>query len=74
MTVEDVIALIEEHRDQHIPTAVGGDSGDPMRWSEGGFQRAMVEEYDALLEEIKRGETHAKSRSHISSLHAAVPH
>jgi hypothetical protein len=74
MTVEDVIALIEEHKNQHLPGAVGGDSGDPLRWSEGGFQRAMVEEYDALLEEIKRGETHTKSSSHKSSLHAPVPH
>ena len=73
MTVEDVIELIKEHRNQHLPSAIGGDYGDPLRWSEGGFQRAIVEEYDALLDEIQRGETHAKSM-HINSLHAAIPH
>ena len=36
MTVEDVIALIKEHRNQHLPSAIGGDYGDPLRWSEGG--------------------------------------
>jgi len=74
MTVEDVIELIKEHRNQHLPFAIGGDDGDPLRWSEGGFQRAIVEEYDTLLDEIQREETHAKSRSHISSLHVAIPH
>jgi hypothetical protein len=74
MTVEDVIELIKEHRNQHLPSAVGGDEGDSMRWSEAGFQHAMVQEYDALLDEIQRGETHAKSRSHINSLHVAIPH
>jgi hypothetical protein len=74
MTIEDVIELIKEHRDQHFPSAVGGDEGDSLRWSEAGFQRAMVQEYDALLDEILRGETHAKSRSHVNSLHAAIPH
>jgi hypothetical protein len=33
-----------------------------LRWSEGGFQRAIVQEYDVLLEEIQRVETNAKSR------------
>ena len=74
MTVEDVIELIKEHRKQHLSPPIGGDEGDPLRWSEGGFQRAMVQEYDALLDEIQRGETHAKSKSHINSLHAATPH
>ena len=74
MTIEDVIELIKEHRNQHLPSAIGGDYGDPLRWTEGGFQRAIVEEYDTLLDEIQRGETHAKSRSHINSLHAAIPH
>ena len=74
MTVEDVIGLIKEHRDQHLPSAVGGDEGDSMRWSEAGFQHALVQEYDALLDEIQRGERHAKSSSHINRLHPAVPH
>jgi hypothetical protein len=74
MTVEDVIELIKEHRNQHLPTAVGGDDGDPLRWTEGGFQRAIVQEYDVLLDEIQRGETHAKGRSHMSARHAEVPH
>lgn len=74
MTVEEVIELIKEHRNQHLPSTVGGDEGDPLRWTEAGFQRAMVQEYDALLDEILRGETHAKSRSHMNSLHAAIPH
>ena len=74
MTVEDVNELIKEHRNQHIPTAVGGDDGDPLRWSEGGFQRAIVEEYDTLLAEIQRGETHAKSKPHTNSRHAEIPH
>ena len=74
MTVKDVIELIKEHRNQHLPSAIGGDDGDPLRWTEGGFQRAIVEEYDTLLGEIQRGETHGKSRSHINSLPAAVPH
>ena len=74
MTVEDVIELIKKHRKQHLPSPVGGDGGDPLRWSEGGFQRAMVEEYDDLLEEIQRGETHTKNKSHASTLHAPVPH
>jgi hypothetical protein len=62
MTVEDVIELIKKHRKQHLPSPVGGDGGDPLRWSEGGFQRAMVEEYDALLDEIQRAEMKAGSR------------
>jgi hypothetical protein len=62
MTVEDVIELIKKRRKQHLPSPLGGDSGDPLRWSEGGFQRAIVQEYDALLDEIQREETNAKSR------------
>ena len=62
MTVEDVIELIKKRRKQHLPSPVGGDAGDPLRWSEGGFQRAIVQEYDALLDEIQREETNAKSR------------
>ena len=62
MTVEDVIELIKERREQHLPSPIGGDAGDPLRWSEGGFQRAIVQEYDALLDEIQREETNAKSR------------
>jgi hypothetical protein len=61
MTVEDVIELIKERRKQHLPSPIGGDSGDPLRWSEGGFQRAIVQEYDALLDEIKRVEKNAGS-------------
>ena len=53
MTVEDVIELIEKHRRQHLHSPVGDDAGDPLRWSEGGFQRAMVQEYDVLLDEIQ---------------------
>lgn len=74
MTVEDVIELIKEHRNHHLPSAVGGDEGDSLRWSEAGFQRAMVQEYEALLDEIQREEMHAKSRSHINSVHAAIAH
>jgi hypothetical protein len=33
-----------------------------LRWSEGGFQRAIINEYDALLEEIQRVEMKAGSR------------
>ena len=62
MTVEDVIELIKKRRKQHLPSPLGGDAGDPLRWSEGGFQRAIVQEYDALLDEIQREETNAKSR------------
>ena len=62
MTVEDVIELIKKHRRQHLHAPVGDDGGDPLRWSEGGFQRAMVQEYDALLDEIEREEMSAKSR------------
>lgn len=61
MTVEDVIELIKEHRKHHLRSPIGRDEGDPLRWSEGGFQRAMVQEYDALLDEIERGEPGAKS-------------
>jgi hypothetical protein len=62
MTVEDVIELIKKRRKQHLHSPIGGDAGDPLRWSEGGFQRAIVEEYDALLDEIQRAETNAESR------------
>ena len=62
MTVEDVIELIKERRKRHLPSPIGGDAGDPLRWSEGGFQRAIVQEYDALLEEIQRVEMKAGSR------------
>jgi hypothetical protein len=33
-----------------------------LRWSEGGFHRAMLQEYDALLDEIQRAETKARGR------------
>jgi hypothetical protein len=59
MTVEDVIELINKHRIHHLHPPVGDDGGDPLRWSEGGFHRAMLQEYDALLEEIQRAETKA---------------
>ena len=62
MTVNDVIELIEKRRKQHLHPTIGDDAGDPLRWSEGGFQRAIVNEYDALLEEIQRGEMKAGSR------------
>jgi hypothetical protein len=62
MTVEDVIELIKKRRKQHLRPPVGEDAGDPLRWSEGGFQRAMIQEYDALLDEIERVEATAGSR------------
>jgi hypothetical protein len=62
MTVEDVIELIKKHRKQHLRPPIGDDTGDPLRWSEGGFHRAVLEEYDALLEEIQGVETNAESR------------
>lgn len=62
MTVDDVIELIKKHRRQHLHRPVGDDTGDPLRWSEGGFQRAIVEEYNSLLEEIQRVEMKAGSR------------
>jgi hypothetical protein len=62
MTVDDVIELIKERRKQHLHPPVGDDTGDPLRWSEGGFQRAIVEEYDSLLGEIQRIEMKAGSR------------
>jgi len=62
MTVDDVIELIKRRRKQHLHPPIGDDTGDPLRWSEGGLQRAIVEEYDALLEEIQRVEMKAGSR------------
>ena len=62
MTVEEVLEIIKRHRNQHLHTPVGGDAGDPAHWSEGGFQRAMVQEYDALRAEIQHEEAHAGSR------------
>ena len=62
MTVDDVIELIKKHRKQHLHPPIGDDVGDPLRWSEGGSQRAIVEEYDALLEEIERVEMKVGSR------------
>lgn len=62
MTVEDVIELIKKHRKQHLRLPIGSDAGDPLRWSDGGLQRAIVQEYDALLDEIQRSETKATSR------------
>ena len=62
MTVEDVIELIKKRRGQHLHAPVGDDAGDPLRWSDGGFHRAMIQEYDALLDQIQRVETNAESR------------
>ena len=62
MTVEDVIELIKKRRTHHLHSPVGDDGGDPLRWSDGGFHRAMIQEYDALLDEIQRVETKAGSR------------
>jgi hypothetical protein len=62
MTVDDVIELIKKRRKEHLHPTVGDDTGDPLRWSEGGFQRAIVEEYNSLLEEIRRAEMKAGSR------------
>ena len=62
MTVEDVIELIRQRRKQHLRSPIGSDAGDPLRWSEGGLQHAIVQEYDALLGEIQRLETNAKSK------------
>jgi hypothetical protein len=61
MTVKEVIELIKKRRKQHLRSPVGEDAGDPLRWSEGGFHRAMIQEYDALLDEIQRVETSAES-------------
>ena len=62
MNVEDVIELIKKHRRQHLHSPVGEDTGDPLRWSDGGFHRAMVQEYDALLDEIECVETNPGSK------------
>ena len=62
MTVDDVIELIKNRRKQHLHPPIGDDGGDPLRWSEGGFQRAIVKEYDTLLEEIQRVEMKVGSR------------
>ena len=62
MTVDDVVELIKERRKKHLHPPVGDDTGDPLRWSEGGFQRAIVEEFDALLNQIQSVEMKAGSR------------
>ena len=62
MTVDDVIELIKTRKNKHLHPPVGDDAGDPLRWSEGGFQRAIAEEYDALLEEIRRVEMKVGNR------------
>ena len=62
MTVDEVIELIKKRRKQHLHPPVGDDTGDPLRWSEGGYQRAIVEEYDALLQEIQSVEMNAGNR------------
>jgi hypothetical protein len=62
MTVEDVIELIKKHRRQHLRSSEGEDAGDPLRWSDGAFHRAILQEYDALLDEIQGVETKVGSR------------
>jgi len=62
MTVDDVIELIKQRRTHYLRSTVGDDTGDPLRWSEGGFHRAMIQEYDALLDEIQRVEANAGVR------------
>jgi len=62
MTIDDVVELIKERRKKHLHPPVGDDTGDPLRWSEGGFQRAIVEEFDALLNQIQSVEMKAGSR------------
>ena len=62
MTVEEMIEIIKRHRSQHLHAPVGDDTGDPLRWSEGGFQRAMIQEYDSLLDEIQGVEAKVGSR------------
>jgi len=62
MTVDDVVELIKERRKKHLHPPVGDDTGDPLRWSEGGFQRAIVEEFDALLNQIQSVEMKAGIR------------
>jgi hypothetical protein len=54
MTVDEVIELIKMHRSRHLRPPVGENAGDPLRWSDGGFHRAVIQEYDTLLEEIQR--------------------
>lgn len=61
MTVEEVIELIEKHRDQHLRLPVG-EVGDPLRWSESGLHRAMAQEYDSLLDEIQGVAAGVRSR------------
>lgn len=63
MTVEEVVALIRERRNQHLRSPVGENAGDPLRWSEGGLHRAIIQEYDALLDEIQGGKAKAESHS-----------
>jgi hypothetical protein len=60
MTVDEVVELIKKHRSQHLRPPVGQDAGDPLRWSDGGFHRAVIQEYDALLEEIQNGSVRRK--------------
>jgi len=62
MTIDDVVELIKERRKKHLHPPVGDDTGDPLRWSEGGFQRAIVEEFDALLNQIQSVEMKAGIR------------
>jgi hypothetical protein len=67
MNVEDVIELINKHRRQHVHAPVGDDTGDPLRWSDGGFHRAMIQEYDVLLNEIHHVEMPPESKHQTHS-------
>jgi hypothetical protein len=63
MTVEEVVELIRSRRNLHLRSPIGENAGDPLRWSEGGLHRAIIQEYDTLLDEIQRGETNAEGQS-----------
>jgi hypothetical protein len=52
---DDIIATIKKRRDDFFDSQIAGTAADPLEYTSADVKRAIADEYDSLLLEIKAG-------------------
>jgi hypothetical protein len=53
MDAIEIISIIQKRRDEFFDSQISGTAEDPLTHTSADISRAIADEYDSLLEEIK---------------------
>jgi hypothetical protein len=74
MDAIEIISIIQKRRDEFFDSQISGTAEDPLTHTSADVSRAIADEYDSLLEEIKRAKRLPSSRYPDLSRYRSVPH